>query len=577
MSRGKVLVRPEWTTLPPASVTPGEWNETQGRAAIAASRVFDVREYGAVGDNVTDDTAALQQCADECRAALGTFYVPAWFNCKITGTLDLRYIRNIQIEGIIRVHHTSGIGVIIGNAANSTAPTSANIYAVIKQAGNTNADPMVRTIGVKNGDIRVLMTEYMQLWADAAISADASLAYSRFFLGKVDHLELNGVNGAAWINENYFYGGRVATLTVSGAYSHNHNKFECSFEHSTIVFNTGNNNQVRGRFEGSCTVTFASGTWLNRVIQTWVSNATVASFTPTVTDAGIRNRVMTVDEADGTWQTFWRIDANTQMTMNSIPVIGDGWGVRPGFRLVQTRAQWPYVYDSGRVPVDGLEEVTLRSDAALWRLYVQVFDSNGATLDGASTWYISNTGSGWAWDASAQEYSLTGNRSSWAVRVIRPEVAFIRIRVRLGGVGAGHWFEYVELTALQPGGSYGDGIAAATQNARAPLAQAGATPPPESLLPVGSTVSTDTGLLLVTHSADTTLTPGRAAGSTFITVDSLTGITTGDHIAIELQNGQTHFTTVSSVASGINLASALPSGAITGARVKTQRWKHITT
>lgn len=62
--------------------------------------------------------------------------------------------------------------------------------------------------------------------------------------------------------------------------------------------------------------------------------------------------------------------------------------------------------------------------------------------------------------------------------------------------------------------------------------------------------------------ANTTLTAAAAAGATALTVDSITGIATGDHLGIELDSGEFQWTTVNGAPSGSTVTAT---AALTGA------------
>jgi hypothetical protein len=81
--------------------------------------------------------------------------------------------------------------------------------------------------------------------------------------------------------------------------------------------------------------------------------------------------------------------------------------------------------------------------------------------------------------------------------------------------------------------------------------------------------STDTVGLVSGH-RETTVSAAEASGQTVISVSSVTGMAAANRIAILLDDGTMHFTTISSVgASTVTIASALTSGAEEGAPVIT--------
>ncbi|MBI4873192.1 MAG: hypothetical protein HY822_01020 [Acidobacteria bacterium] len=65
--------------------------------AFAAGRVFDVRDFGAVGDGARKDTAAIQKAVDACaKAGGGTVLVPP--GRYLTGAIDLRSRVALEID-----------------------------------------------------------------------------------------------------------------------------------------------------------------------------------------------------------------------------------------------------------------------------------------------------------------------------------------------------------------------------------------------------------------------------------------------------------------------------------------------
>jgi len=93
----------------------------QTRTAQSKMRdIVSVKDFGAVGNGVADDTAAIQACLDavQTSSALGgTAYLPAG-EYKITSTLNLP--ANVSLEGegqfsIIRVYACNGINLLASN------------------------------------------------------------------------------------------------------------------------------------------------------------------------------------------------------------------------------------------------------------------------------------------------------------------------------------------------------------------------------------------------------------------------------------------------------------------------------
>lgn len=246
-------------------------------------------DYGVVGDGVANDTAALTSYAAACLAASKAFVIPVHLNCRITSQLNLRNIRHVDIQGTITVDYSGTPAIIVGISSLVATESSIRIAQVVNGAG-AGTDPSVRVMGVKNGEVWIGLAPYVQLYADAAVTSDASIAYSDFFFGKIDKLQLNGVNGSAFINENNFWGGRYLDISFVGTYSHNNNKFHhicLEGSGAKMRLSVGSANEFSLRGEGGSTVTFASGTFGNVVDDHHVSNAATRAPSMTVTgDSG---------------------------------------------------------------------------------------------------------------------------------------------------------------------------------------------------------------------------------------------------------------------------------------------------
>lgn len=64
-------------------------------AKLLTGDMCNIRQYGAIGDGVHDDTLAIQQCVTDASAKNGVVYVPQG-KYKLTGTIDLS---NVTVQG----------------------------------------------------------------------------------------------------------------------------------------------------------------------------------------------------------------------------------------------------------------------------------------------------------------------------------------------------------------------------------------------------------------------------------------------------------------------------------------------
>lgn len=540
---------------------------------------------------VSDSLAALQAAADYARTNQLTYSIPQGVTVRISDTLDLRYIRSIDIQGIIKVGHTTGVGVLIGNSSTIVRDVRIRINE-ISYAG-TQSNVALRAVGLKNGRIAVNICPYLQLYADAADATMSSIAYTDWDLGKIDLIELYGETALSWINENRFWGGRVQRLKIgsaAGGYHHNHNKFyDNNFESPTIELLVGNNNRIYGaRMEGTTPViTFGVDTWNNTIERTWQSNYSVRYSPATMSDSGLNNRLIDSTQQHSALLPILRIDAASRTTDTCSAWSGSA-SLIPGFRKLVIPTNSVLYASTGVIPIGAatsgeavacLRHLVMRSSHSSWRPEVRVYDAARQPLDGGSAQYISLVG-GWSWSTgNGGRYVFTTNVGTGPRRIvpIHPDVAYIRVDIYGGSATAGSAFEFLELLAYVEDTSSHALVDVARRQLTRPLYQASSTPPAKSLLHRGDQIGTDSGILTVTHRVDTTASAASSGAST-ITAASASGISSGDTIAVLLDNDVTHFTTVNGepVGNDVAIADVLPSNVLSGAPVATQRWVHLT-
>ncbi|MGB0413636.1 MAG: DUF7594 domain-containing protein, partial [Coraliomargarita sp.] len=117
------------TFEPLPSFTYADYRTTVQDFKPAVAQLFDALDYGAVGDGVTDDTAAIQATIDAAAAAGGAiaFLPPRIYN--VPGTLNVP--SNVELRGSSDGHHTA-------NGENY-----ATLLLVTNDQGNANGTPFI--------------------------------------------------------------------------------------------------------------------------------------------------------------------------------------------------------------------------------------------------------------------------------------------------------------------------------------------------------------------------------------------------------------------------------------------------
>jgi hypothetical protein len=116
-----------------------------------------VRDFGAVGDGVTDDTAAIQAAIDYCAVAGGCVYIPAATYYCSSG-LDLKALVSIKGDGyeasILQFDHT-GYGIKFESAAvNTNELWGGVLYGFsVRNSNVSNTDGGIVLAGSSQGTI----------------------------------------------------------------------------------------------------------------------------------------------------------------------------------------------------------------------------------------------------------------------------------------------------------------------------------------------------------------------------------------------------------------------------------------
>lgn len=560
------------TALLADGVTPGGIGADNLKAAVVPnlSGLYNVESYGVVGDGATDDTAALAAAGAACLAAQGSLYAAPDLNLKITAMVDLKGIRFVDFRATITSYVDHAICIDAGY--NSASTDSVYLYfAEIVKGNALNADDIgLRLSGLKNAEVHIQKCYYLQLYANAAVPTQTSIAYSQFHFGKIDALELYGAAGLSWINENNFFGGRFTTIHIGNAgagYPHGNNVFykPCMEAGEFHVIKGVRNRVYDARTEGVCAVTFDAGTYRNAFIDNYPSNPGNLLGWGVVTDNGFENFYTTTAEMGLVPVPLISLDMNTPILDSSCAYAVTN--VIPGLVKHHIHA-WQMLFDV-TVPVTQMKRFYFLSDATLWRPYCQVFDANMVALDGALATYVLG---GFSWSVADACYYRAANRfmQDWAFD--NSTVKYARIWVASGnaaGVFASAQFK------TEVHRNYVCEADRVAQSLRRSLYQAAS--PTKGVGRIGDTAGTSDGIFTCISRVETTSTSAKVLGDGTVDATAVAGMINDDIIGVAMDNEETHWTHINNIAGlVITLHDVLTAASASGSKIVTNRWFKVT-
>lgn len=568
---------------------------------LSATKTLKLEQCGCNGNGVFNNSTALANAATVA-VSDGLHLVGSTAKTYLISGSDVN-LRNVSFDFTeSTVSMSGGYKLLIGGTATASDNKTQRL-GIVTRSGGATSTPTVRVMGAKDQDIHIRVVDFLQLYADTSTGnagPDYSIAYSTFYINKVDKLELTNNAGTPnssvqWINENTFFIKRILELYINGTYSHNNNIFQSgTFEGASIInIDVGNSNIFHDiRFEGTPSVTFGSATWANKIFQSWESNQYIGMEYEckevTITDNGEANfvrktghtqqiRTPIVDINSTTCLTFSNVNGATNFARSpNLTTLRNVDVQRYAIDRFQ-RANNRMVFDCPLIGVFKGDSIQFQASHSLFRPHVQLYDANknlitNENIDPATYKYI-RASAGFVWDG-VNKYVHSTDVSEKFLTIKSSDVAYITFDIMSGGASAGLPFDY--LSVILATYRHGSGVFARADR----QVTCNAATPTTPLLGFASELGTQVAKTTVNgnwqcvFALDTTLSVAGNGTDIMITVTTVTGITSGDVIGIQLDSGAAHWTTVNGAPVGnvVTLAVALPNNAAIGSRVVVNRW-----
>lgn len=206
-------------------------------AIYVNDNIINPCQFGCKADGLTNDTSIFQYAVNYAQTNKLEFYTPAG-KTFLLDSITFILIPKISLYGVIK----------------STADS--NVYTFDYDANNFNNElyineimkAKIKILGLNASSVRINRAFQLLLTTDDNSERSHNfIAYNQFHLGFVNQLEIYPANpGVYWINENIFYGGRIAVLNMhtDSDFSPSENTFyKCMSEDTNFTITNGNGNK----------------------------------------------------------------------------------------------------------------------------------------------------------------------------------------------------------------------------------------------------------------------------------------------------------------------------------------------
>lgn len=447
------------------------------------NRYFSACWYGAVGNAITNSTAALKKAASVQNVY---FFLPySWSHYIATDSISHHPTQNTQYDGSVSSSVSDRPAIIVGPSSVVTGDAFAttvktHVIRVDRTTQSSWADTLCVGVYLRNlrtCDITIMRASGFQTGVKC-VGVNGGFAYNRVYLGFVTNNQIQVYLtrvGYGWCNENNFYGGELRVdsgvnpslprygikIGDESGYQHNNNVF---YKPSTELVSTtlgrpvwiksgsfNTINLLRDEGNDDTTAVISASTVYNNnrgnYISTGYGGGKIADSSSTRD-----NLYMPVGERNISRSDGYSVKQIVNITDYVIPYNTDGTiNVRDGF-VTTSASGFPLTNTDGSfvIGMDYLQIPSLRAVGAQidtrnqkifvikrnvvngfgGRVYIGQYDSTGTSIGNTlqpqvsiSTTYTANYNKSWGTDADTEDDILIS---------VATEVKFIRIYFTAG-------------------------------------------------------------------------------------------------------------------------------------------------